>query len=203
MARPEFAATDRMRKKVRSLAIQGVPQEVIAGVIECDPKTLRKHFRQELDRGMAEANAKVVGALYRSAMRGSVAAQIFWVKTRMRWREPEAPPDAGPGIEGQPQYVVILPDNGRHRKPTEECESAKEISDGNIDNACRDIQSKGLMPESKGLGSYRAKLLRTSAYNSTLRPANLKDSAHFYADHHTMMNSLFSLRASYPDRLTR
>src|SRR5215472_19163330 len=129
MARPEFAATDRMRKKVRSLAIQGVPLEVIAGVIECDPKTLRKHFRQELDRGMAEANAKVVGALYRSATRDrNVAAQIFWVKTRMRWREPEAPPDAGPGTEGQPQYVVILPDNGRHRKPTEESESEKEIS---------------------------------------------------------------------------
>ena len=118
-----------MRKKVRFWARQGVPQEVIAGMIECDPKTLRKHFRQELDRGMAEANAKVVGALYRSATRGrSVAAQIFWVKTRMRWREPEAPPDAGPGTEGQPQYVLVLPDNGRDREPMDEYEAEKKYS---------------------------------------------------------------------------
>jgi len=203
MARPEFAATDRMRKKVRSLAIQGVPQEVIAGVIECDPKTLRKHFRQELDRGMAEANAKVVGALYRSAMRGSVAAQIFWVKTRMRWWEPEAPPDAGPGTEDQPQYVVILPDNGRHRKPMDEYESRKEIFNKTIGGGDANNQKKDLMPLSKDLDAYRAQLLSTSAWSSILRSANLKNSANFYADHHTMTKFLFPQRTSYPDRVTR
>ena len=59
MARQKFAPTDAMRKKVRSLAADGVPHEVIAGVIECDPKTLRKHFRRELDRGMDEADAEI------------------------------------------------------------------------------------------------------------------------------------------------
>src|SRR5215469_14153278 len=116
MARQEFAATDAMRKKVRSLAAHGVPQEVIAGVIECDSKTLRKHFRKELDRGMNEADAGVVCALYRSATQGrSVAAQIFWVKTRImrRWGR-EAPSDPVPHTDGGPVHVVILPDNGRH-----------------------------------------------------------------------------------------
>ena len=207
MARPEFAASDRMRKKVRSLAIQGVPQEVIAGVIECDPKTLRKHFRQELDRGMAEANAKVVGALYRSATRGrSVAAQIFWVKTRMRWREPEAPPDAGPGTEGQPVHVVILPDNGRDRPDPDEdedCKSTREKFDTKDDSWDANMQTKEL--QGKGLHAFRAQLLATSAYSSIYRSISLNKSTN--RDAHLQMlsaiNCVFPRSTSNPHRLTR
>lgn len=61
MARKPFLATDGMREQVRSLAVRGVRQDDIATIIGCDAKTLRKHFRNELDLGMAEANAAICG----------------------------------------------------------------------------------------------------------------------------------------------
>jgi hypothetical protein len=51
-------------------------------------KSLRKHFRKELDRGAIEATAKVGQTLYQMATSGKhPAATIFWLKTRAGWRE--------------------------------------------------------------------------------------------------------------------
>jgi hypothetical protein len=52
-----------------------------------DPKTLRQHYREELDLGESKANAQVAGFLFSAAKNGNVTAQIFWLKTRARWRE--------------------------------------------------------------------------------------------------------------------
>jgi hypothetical protein len=60
-------------------------------VIGVAPKTLRKHFRDELDTGHIKASAKVAGNLYRIATGSgceAVAAAIFWLKVRAGWREP-------------------------------------------------------------------------------------------------------------------
>ena len=60
------------------------------GDVGIDAKTLRKHYRQELDHGHIKANAKVAENLYRKAIgegRESVTAAIFWLKTRARWKE--------------------------------------------------------------------------------------------------------------------
>ena len=78
MARPAFVVTEAMCERVRYLAGLGVPQEDLAKIIGCSPKTLRKRFRDELDRGAAEANASVAGSLFNSAKAGNVAAQIFF-----------------------------------------------------------------------------------------------------------------------------
>ena len=51
MARPAFVVTDAMREKAQYLAGLGVPQDDIAKMVGCAPKTLRKRFREELDRG--------------------------------------------------------------------------------------------------------------------------------------------------------
>lgn len=59
-----------MREEVRRLAGLGVPQDDIAEIVGCAPKTLRKQFRAELDRGAAEANATVAGSLYEQARAG-------------------------------------------------------------------------------------------------------------------------------------
>ena len=48
MSRKAFVATDAMREMVRKLASRGVPQDDIAKIVDCAPKTLRKHFRDEL-----------------------------------------------------------------------------------------------------------------------------------------------------------
>jgi len=72
------------------MAGYGVPEADIAGVIGVDPKTLRKHYRSELDHGHVKANAKVAENLYRKATgdgREAVIAAIFWLKTRAGWKE--------------------------------------------------------------------------------------------------------------------
>lgn len=66
----------------------GLKQEEIATLLEITPKTLRKHFRSELDRGALEANAEVMRSLFKMATSGkNTAATIFWVKTRCGLRE--------------------------------------------------------------------------------------------------------------------
>ena len=69
------------------MAAYGIPHEDIAKVIGCSHVTMRKHFREELDRAAIEANARVAESLYRAAINGNITAAIFWAKTRMRWRE--------------------------------------------------------------------------------------------------------------------
>jgi hypothetical protein len=69
------------------LAAYGIPESDISGVVGIDPKTLRKHYREELDLGETKANAQVAGFLFNAAKNGNVTAQIFWLKTRAKWRE--------------------------------------------------------------------------------------------------------------------
>ncbi len=83
-----FQPTDEQRRTVRAMSGFGVPHGDIGTLLDIDPKTLRKHFRHELDRGSIEATAKVGQSLFRMATEGNnVAAAIFWMKARAGWRE--------------------------------------------------------------------------------------------------------------------
>lgn len=84
---PVFEPTEAQRRKVQAMAAVGVPQEQIAMAILCDPKTLRKYFKSELERSAAEATAQVGGRLFKLAMDGDTAACIFWMKARAGWSE--------------------------------------------------------------------------------------------------------------------
>jgi hypothetical protein len=64
------------------MAAVGIPQAEICLVIGIDPKTLRKHYREDLDSALILANTAVGGALYSAAKEGSVSAIIWWEKTR-------------------------------------------------------------------------------------------------------------------------
>ena len=79
--------TDTQRQLVQLHASIGTQQEVIADIIGIDVKTLRKHYREELDQSMAKANAQIGGALFNKAKGGDTTAMIFWMKTRAGWRE--------------------------------------------------------------------------------------------------------------------
>ena len=85
--RPPFEPTDKQRAQVEKLAGFGVPQDDIATILGISAPTLRIHFRQSLDMGVAKANAKIGQTLFQQAMKGNVAAAIFWAKARMGWRE--------------------------------------------------------------------------------------------------------------------
>ena len=128
MARKAFVVNEPVREKVRHLAGIGVPQDDIAKIIGCAPKTLRKRCRDDLDSGVAEANALVSGYLFANAKAGNVAAQIFWLKTRARWRERAVPehPAADSDTEASSPVVLVLPDNGRDPDLTQALCDAEE-----------------------------------------------------------------------------
>ena len=127
MARKAFVVTDATREKVRYLAGVGVPQDDIAKIIGCAPKTLRKRLRDELDRGVAEANATISGYLFAAAKAGNIAAIIFWLKTRAHWRERNATDEPVPGADGRSNCeVLLLPHNGRDPELTEALREAQD-----------------------------------------------------------------------------
>lgn len=75
------------RELVSLHATIGTDQDTIASLLDIDPKTLRKHYRKELNESTARANAAIGGALFNKAKGGDTTAMIFWMKTRARWSE--------------------------------------------------------------------------------------------------------------------
>ena len=100
MARPRHQPDPVLRRQVEAMAGYGVPEADIAGMIGIDPKTLRKHYRQELDQGHTKANIRVAENLFRKATgegREAVTAAIFWLKARAGWKETVQAELGGPG----------------------------------------------------------------------------------------------------------
>src|ERR1700716_1505897 len=87
MGRRAHQPDPSQRRQVEAMAAYGIPETNIARVVSIDPKTLRKCYREELDLGETKANAQVAGFLFNAAKNGNVTAQIFWLKTRARWKE--------------------------------------------------------------------------------------------------------------------
>ena len=123
MARKPFAVNDAMRERVRCLAGLGVRQDDIARIVGCAPKTLRKRFRDDLDRGAAEAIATVASQLFANAKAGNVTAQIFILKTRAGWREDEPTSAAETPSHGE---ILLLPDNRRNPELTKALRDAQD-----------------------------------------------------------------------------
>jgi hypothetical protein len=128
MARKAFVVTDAMRERVRYLAGVGLPQNDLAKIIGCAPKTLRKRFRDDLDRGVAEAKATIAGYLFAAAKGGNVTAQIFYLKTQGHWRERTLPDDPIPTTDAgsTSPAVLVLPDNNRDPGLTQVLREAQE-----------------------------------------------------------------------------
>ena len=87
MSRAQHEPTSAQRQLVQLHTTIGTPQDVIADILGIDPKTLRLHYREELDHAMAQANATIGGALFNKAKGGDTTAMIFWMKTRAGWKE--------------------------------------------------------------------------------------------------------------------
>ena len=80
--------TQQMRTQVQSMTGYGIPQLDIARLMQMDVKTLRKHFREELETGMTRANMLMAEALWKNGVRhNNVQAQIWWTKARMGWKD--------------------------------------------------------------------------------------------------------------------
>jgi len=105
MPRPQHKPSNESRQLVQLHATIGTQQHLIADILGVDAKTLRKHYREELDQSMAQANAQIGGALFNKAKNGDTAAMIFWMKTRAGWRETQNLEHTGPG--GAPLSIRV------------------------------------------------------------------------------------------------
>lgn len=108
MAPPPHKPTPEQRQLVQLHATIGTTHDNIARIIGIDPKTLRKHYRDELDLAMAKANATIGGALFNKAKGGDTAAMIFWAKTRMGWRERQEIDHQSSDGSMKPQVIEIV-----------------------------------------------------------------------------------------------
>ena len=89
--------SEQSRSEVELLASFGVVQANIAKHIGVDPKTLRKHYSDELDKAKIKAHAAVGKFLFKAASgmalkegatySDCLRAAIFYAKTQMGWRE--------------------------------------------------------------------------------------------------------------------
>lgn len=104
MPRLKFQPTDEQRRMVKSLAGCGLKQEHIASVLGlASTTTLRKHFREELERGPVEAHANVRRTLFKLATSGrNPGATIYWLKMRARWSEKGKTPEP---VDARPEEV--------------------------------------------------------------------------------------------------
>ena len=117
MSRQPHEPTDKTRAEVSALCSFGVPQSEIATYIGIDPKTLRLHYRDELDQAHTKANAAVGKFLYQNASGATlkngashsdcVRAAMFWAKTRMGWRETERHEHTSPDGSMSPTRIEI------------------------------------------------------------------------------------------------
>ena len=87
--------TEDKLKVLKGWAMSGLTKEQIANNIGISRSLLyewtdrSKEFADALRSGIQEADAKVVNALYESAINGNTTAQIFWLKNRIsdKWRD--------------------------------------------------------------------------------------------------------------------
>lgn len=85
-----FVPTEKERQQVERMVGFGLTQEQIAKILNIAESTLKKYFQDELNNGVSRINSAVAQNLFSIATsreQGSVAAAIFWMKTRGRWRE--------------------------------------------------------------------------------------------------------------------
>jgi hypothetical protein len=87
MARKEFHPSDEQRRWVTVMSSYGIRQEDMATEVGLrSPKTLRKHFREELDRGRIGSDGKVRKTLFELAESGEYPnVTIHWVR-QADWR---------------------------------------------------------------------------------------------------------------------
>lgn len=83
MPRPSLRFSNEQRRIARTMAAYGIKHDDIAFTLNIAPKSLRKHFPEELRRGAIEASVKVGQTLFGMATSGgNLGATIYWDRTR-------------------------------------------------------------------------------------------------------------------------
>lgn len=86
--RQPYTPTDAHRSNVALMIAAGIDQTSIAQCLSITNKTLRKHYRRELDTAYAMIKADIAGKLIASARGGNIVAQMFYLE-RHGWVKSE------------------------------------------------------------------------------------------------------------------
>jgi hypothetical protein len=101
----EHKPSEENKRIVETSAGLGLPHEQIGALIGIDDKTLRKHYRTELDVGKAKASAQIAKTLFSKAQGGDTTALIWWTKAQMRWAETQK--QEVTGANGGAQEMIV------------------------------------------------------------------------------------------------
>lgn len=115
--RPAHEPTPQTRKLVETLAGYGIRADQIAHELKIVRSTLFVHYGAELESGVAKANAQVAESLFKKALGAgpqSVAAAIFWLKTRAHWKETVRHEHAIGGDAAPPPDDATLAEHEEH-----------------------------------------------------------------------------------------
>lgn len=86
-AKSKDKSTADIEERVHYYARIGTRTDVIAVLCGIDMPTLHEKYGHILQTAVQEANGHVGNALYTKALNGDTQAQIFWMKTRAKWKE--------------------------------------------------------------------------------------------------------------------
>jgi hypothetical protein len=81
----EHVPTKTSRLKVRLMKIAGIDNDMISATMGVSPELLAKHYKKDLETGLAECTALVAGKLVEKIRNGDNACIIFYLRTRGRW----------------------------------------------------------------------------------------------------------------------
>jgi DNA-binding CsgD family transcriptional regulator len=80
--------TEETRAQVEALKSYGHTNVEVAEYLGICEATLHQHYSREVATAVTRANAAVAGRLYAKAVeQDELGAQIFWLKTRGKWKE--------------------------------------------------------------------------------------------------------------------
>jgi hypothetical protein len=87
MAKPQHCPTAETREIVENMALCGsYTQPEIAAQLKISDETLRKYYREELDKRRIVL-ARVGKTVVQAALEGNIIAAMFVCKTQLGWRE--------------------------------------------------------------------------------------------------------------------
>lgn len=110
--RPEFKPTAAQRRAVSIAAGAGMTHEEIAIGMGIARNTLEKHFQAELSVVAYQRRLEVLGAMHKSAMKGSVAAQKAYIALTPAAAAPPIPKEEPMGKKAQAQADAVSAEKG-------------------------------------------------------------------------------------------
>ncbi len=96
--RPRYQPTDADRATVKNMAAAGIPHTNICqciGTVGISEKTLRVHFRHELDTSAYMVTGFAMSKLFAAIQGGQAWAVCFWLKCKADFKETNKMEHAG------------------------------------------------------------------------------------------------------------